>query len=835
MSPRRAWLAVVVGLLWYFCDCGQAAVQYLLCVLCCCCSAAPRLLLLSDAGRESGTQTDDDAAAEEEGLQADVAGEGGLGSDTDGGSPPRADPRDDVSFQLRYPNVKRSLRQVFECAYGQLILPWYCVPEPPECQPLHQSLCREFDLIADRFISSAREFDLCEAVVGSVRILTQHLHNAKTERDPLFGSRAEEMAILRVFSEALVRNLFPDSLCGLDVNRCALNEVVALKGLELLVMWLSDPDHLNQLVVSQLDTAIPTSSVEELCGSDCEGTTFASQGEDSEGEQGIEVSYEITEETETSMSHREKMKKRSKKLKAGWTKFVDKVKYKKQKKKRKKMIEQELIFRAMTNQGVSTNEANGCSREGSICSHQDSDMEQGDLENYLASIQEDMMEFKLSYEMWRVGHWTVSIPHVEGEEGELSFTLHLEERDNPENLSWDIRKTYLQVLYFRNRWQDATRLPSITDLDPNSDQEANAELRDEVRASVELFLQELVSDELIGHTQPVFQFLCPLDKLLNEEENGGGVWNLLSGLAYLLTPGQEEEEQNNLDVEASAKVLSSPEPETTGKAFSAVSGKNINSNDIVPALIDSDTDPLATASEEHSKNSGSDSVPNNDSNQNNEDRDEGSSNPLTSHLKIIMKGLSLAKSQESLLSTREASDEEVQTVQLPQQSDHSGALPEDNEAPLSWRHAGGRGNKREKIALRLSNGLHWAKGKEESALPREENPPGQRGQACRENLEATKAVIDLLKEISGNSILLNIFDAILIPVMPILKKKVNTFLSKLMSPTELQMASYIDNMREKQWPPEAAPRPITSRTAEEKQETRERAHQLINAKCMPPF
>lgn len=55
-------------------------------------------------------------------------------------------------------------------------------------------------------------------------------------------------------------------------------------------------------------------------------------------------------------------------------------------------------------------------------------------------------------------------------------------------------------------------------------------------------MQELVSDELIGHTQPVFQFLCPLDKLLNEEQNGGGVWGLLSGLAYLLTPGQEEEE-----------------------------------------------------------------------------------------------------------------------------------------------------------------------------------------------------------------------------------------------------------------------------------------------------
>lgn len=30
----------------------------------------------------------------------------------------------------------------------------------------------------------------------------------------------------------------------------------------------------------------------------------------------------------------------------------------------------------------------------------------------MTSVQEDMMEFKLSYEMWRVGRWAVSIPQV---------------------------------------------------------------------------------------------------------------------------------------------------------------------------------------------------------------------------------------------------------------------------------------------------------------------------------------------------------------------------------------------------------------------------------------
>lgn len=103
--------------------------------------------------------------------------------------------------------------------------------------------------------------------------------------------------------------------------------------------------------------------------------------------------------------------------------------------------------------------------------------------------------------------------------------------------------------------------------------EVNDELEEEARVSVEHFLQvkdtrikrryadittsitifmtqslwyvlfqELVSDNLIGHTQPVFQFLCPFDKLLNEEDHYEGVWGLLSSLAYFLTPGQEEDE-----------------------------------------------------------------------------------------------------------------------------------------------------------------------------------------------------------------------------------------------------------------------------------------------------
>jgi hypothetical protein len=42
---------------------------------------------------------------------------------------------------------------------------------------------------------------------------------------------------------------------------------------------------------------------------------------------------------------------------------------------------------------------------------------------------------------------------VERENEELCFTVHLEERDNPENLHWNVRKTQTDIIHFRNLWQ----------------------------------------------------------------------------------------------------------------------------------------------------------------------------------------------------------------------------------------------------------------------------------------------------------------------------------------------------------------------------------------------
>ncbi|XP_033992526.1 uncharacterized protein si:rp71-46j2.7 isoform X2 [Trematomus bernacchii] len=762
----RFSIAITLGLVWYFSDCGRSVTQYILCIFFCFSSS----LLFENSGKESSTQTDEETA--EHPLQE--AAEGQLFGDlcNFAKSSVHAEP-----LESQYPHVKTSLQQVFECAYAQLVLPWYSVPEQREQQPLHQVLSGEFGFVIDRIIDRAKDFDVCQAVVGSVRILTQYLHNAKqADRELLFSSRAEEIAVLRDFSDALVRNLFPKPLWGHEVNRCALNEIVALKGLGLLVTWLSDPDNLNQLVVNQLDRVTPKAN----------------------------------------------------KLKEGWSKFVEKVKSKKAKKKKMKKMEQDLVLRVLA-----SNEDNVNSREGSLHSPHDSDREDSDLEDYLMSVQEDMMEFRLSYEMWRAGSWAVSIPHAEWDGEELIFTFHLEEKGSPENLQWDIKKTYMDVVYFRNRWQDSTSLPTILLLQK---WEVNAEVKEEARVSVEHFLQALVSANLISQTQPVFQFLCPLDKLLNEEEHYGGVWGLLSGLAYFLTPSQEEEETSSPQTEAPKDIITPfLHPESTALPSETAAASTEKGSDVpdasIPTIVISEYDSPSEPPEEEETDIEPRSASNCDSSNKNstQDKTEECDNPLTSHFKLMFKGLSRSRSQESLNSTKNGSDTDPpDSISTPHCSQNGGMQGDSPDGP-SWLHFSAKSHKREKSCFRMAGAAHKAKVKDQVTSPRGEDLQGQKSQVNLEQLEATKAIFDLLKEISGNSILVNIFDAILKPFTPILKKKVNSFLDK-MNPTELQMAGYIDTLRNKQWPEIKPAAPHHARSEEEKSETRDRAHGLINAR-----
>ncbi|TRY97953.1 hypothetical protein DNTS_000284 [Danionella cerebrum] len=122
---------------------------------------------------------------------------------------------------------------------------------------------------------------------------------------------------------------------------------------------------------------------------------------------------------------------------------------------------------------------------------------------------------------------------------------------------------------------------------------------------------------------------------------------------------------------------------------------------------------------------------------------------------------------------------------------------------------GGRANRKEKLTSKKSNGSQIFKVKEKAGFLKEESkiwPQAfkKESNSNLEQVEATKALFDLFKEITGNSFLYNIIDAILKTVQPLVKKKINSFL-KRMHPTESQIASYIDHFREVMWPEENMP------------------------------
>lgn len=191
----------------------------------------------------------------------------------------------------------------------------------------------------------------------------------------------------------------------------------------------------------------------------------------------------------------------------------------------------------------------------------------------------------------------------------------------------------------------------------------------------------------------------------------------------------------------------------------------------------------------------------------------------------------LSRSEESLVFTNTTPPEDKINLDCKVNlSYNSGSLRDISGTPL-WRTFGGKSNKaKEKISPFISGGIARFKGKDQGSLAKgEESHSLKRDKPNWDQLGATKAFFDLLKEISGNSFIINLFDTVLKPVMHLIKKSVNSFLMK-MNPSEAQMASYIDNLREKQWPvsPPVALRP--PRSAEEKEEARDRAHHLISAR-----
>lgn len=114
----------------------------------------------------------------------------------------------------------------------------------------------------------------------------------------------------------------------------------------------------------------------------------------------------------------------------------------------------------------------------------------------------------------------------------------------------------------------------------------------------------------------------------------------------------------------------------------------------------------------------------------------------------MFKGLTRSRSLDSLASTKNASDEGSPESDP---SAHSGRNGDSQERPegLSLLHFSSWSNKKERPCFKISGGAVKAKGKHPGTLSRGEDSQGQKSQVNWEQLEATKAIFDLLKEISG--------------------------------------------------------------------------------------
>lgn len=131
-----------------------------------------------------------------------------------------------------------------------------------------------------------------------------------------------------------------------------------------------------------------------------------------------------------------------------------------------------------------------------------------------------------------------------------------------------------------------------------------------------------------------------------------------------------------------------------------------------------------------------------------EDKTEDSDNALA-HFKMIFKGLTRSRSQESLSSSRNTSEEDPPHPDVSPHCSQNGEMRGENSEGSSRRHFNARLNKKEKVTFKLSGGATKAKGREGGTLARGDDSQSQKSQVNWEQMEATKAMFDLLKEISG--------------------------------------------------------------------------------------
>ncbi|XP_060783742.1 uncharacterized protein si:rp71-46j2.7 isoform X3 [Neoarius graeffei] len=728
------WLcvcAVVLGLIWYISEFGYILVQAGFCALC--------FIVKSENNSkvcENSTQTDSDGG--EAASQQESETHPRVGSDE-----PDITVRtvQKESCQSQYPNIQRSLQHLFKCAYTHLVLPWSTDPEHGESQPLYTALLTEFNFVVDEIICKAKNMDLSITALGCIQIFTQHFQNTKqSEGSPAFGSKAEEIAVIRGVCKTLIHNLFPKHLWEPNIYDCALQEILTMKALAFVTL-LSDPDNLNHLVISQLDQTSSKKQIKEV----------PVPHRDIPSSKWSENSDMVQRERDEHLSEEGKVKKKGIRLK--FPKVLDIIKGKKVKLKRKK---KEVINLAVPSRRPAVIDPDSTSsNEGSIHDSVDTD---GESLTY--SLQETM-KFKLSYEMWKVGNWSVTVINVQMEGNELCFTIHLEEINNPENFHWDVKKNQSDIIQFYNQCKELGHLPSLLTIVEKPKTEWNKE---ETRESLKRFFQDLVANAELCNSELVFNFLGPVDAL-----HGEGLWVLLEEIASFLTPGQDEDELHNLKMEEKqhevmyACTISEAKPQQEQDDTQPMCTDTLERQETEDELLEVDGGHLTTPEQTFTCTS---------KKQHTEDNvhllDQLEVNPV----RIQSVGVNIGQFPAKMKHLKFQQNFKRQASAF-----SSSANEEDSSIPcttdvVSVSNYNGNISKEENLPHRKSSETDKTVRQEKESHPEEETlsqPSGDKKMSKPlEHPEANKVIFDLLKEISGNSYTFKFMKAVVTPFTPLI-------------------------------------------------------------------
>ncbi|KAM9381971.1 sorting nexin-25 isoform 2-T2 [Phaethornis superciliosus] len=161
--------------------------------------------------------------------------------------------------------MDKALREVFDYSYRDYILSWYGPLSRDEGQ-LYQLLSEDFWEIAKQLRQRLSHIDVVKVVCNDVvKALLSHFcdlkgANARQEDPPrpfllhpCLRSSDEEVRFLQKCSQILVYCLLPSKDVQSVSLRIVLAEILATKVLKPAVELLSDPDYINQMLLSQLE------------------------------------------------------------------------------------------------------------------------------------------------------------------------------------------------------------------------------------------------------------------------------------------------------------------------------------------------------------------------------------------------------------------------------------------------------------------------------------------------------------------------------------------------------------------------------------------------------